>query len=260
MHFFIIFAIIILIILFVMDRLGPISRLGIWLGSAALLLPVWIANAQIFDIEWVLFGKALSVLAGLLWIEWGAWRLANQPARLAAGLRGFLILNIVEAAGYDALVGNWINGSVGFALAGLVMLLPQAYITSVSRGVPSLVLPAGWPFIMAYTLWNITFVAGVAPQAFGEHIAVLSAPLLASCFIRQDRGGAWMRFRAATLWLYLVLLMTFYGAFRHSFNSAGLVTQDLYFALCLAAVLSCLWAAFTLTRSRYGAHRSVPAR
>jgi len=152
------------------------------------------------------------------------------------------------------------NGSVGFALAGLVILLPRACVANVPRGVPNLVLRAGWPFIMAYTSWNITFVAGVAPQAFGEHVAVLSAPLLASCFIRQDQGGAWMRFRATTLWLYLVFLMTFYGAFRHSFDSAGLVTQELYFGLLLASVLSCLWAAFILTRSRYGAHCPVPTR
>ncbi len=166
---------------------------------------VMIALAARLDLQWLTWVKVFSLCAAILAIHF-APRLTAQARRIAVpGIYAILVLNIAEAAAYDAVHGRWWGTGAATALIALTPRWRAITFTTPAGGRSHLEydLPGLW--IAAYTLWNAGFVATAYPAHASDHIAVLGAPLLLAWW--WGGRGAWFRQRALTLALYSVMVV-----------------------------------------------------
>lgn len=205
-----------------------LSRLPSGLHAAAILLigaavTVFLfatnfatAAGSFLYIKFLTLVVSAMILAGLRFWNWTryAWAL----------VLGYLILwlNIVEAVGFeilDVVVGGperMNGGSLLNAAAGIVLLLTQARprLISTREGDPSqnLYYDLGPLWVLAYTVWNFTFVYGTNPpdHPTGEWTGVafvhLGAPLLLVLFARDSR--LYIQMRTYALYLSIAVLLT----------------------------------------------------
>jgi hypothetical protein len=160
--------------------------------------------ARRLDLQAITWFKVFSLCAAILLIHFASlvrstWRPTAGPAIYA-----LVVLNIGGPAVFDALDGRWFGAAVAGAI---IALMPRwnaiTYPERNGRAVVSYDIP--WLWIVAYTLWNASFVSTAYPAHGSDHIAVLSAPLILSLW-SQDRR-AWLRHRALTISLYAVMVV-----------------------------------------------------
>jgi hypothetical protein len=184
------------------DRVGGwVVIVGVTLATTlvCIVLPV---DLSVFT--WI---KLYTLAASSLWLHamrhhaWIPWRVASW------GLWAVLALNILEAVVMDALVGLWANALCGAVLIGSLVSYRRMTLTGETRHV-SWPLPVTW--IVAYTAWNLTFVAGKYGWHLSDHLIVLGIPL-AWVLIRPDR---WLEVRAYSLTLYVMVLIACVEALR----------------------------------------------
>jgi hypothetical protein len=137
--------------------------------------------------------KTVSVVAAALVIlavrTWFSDTTAIWPSVIVA----IFFVNIAEAVVSDARRKVWPN-----VVAGVVLLvtIPGPSLLSVGIASPHDVLyNIDWPWILAYTVWNYTFVVNRRPHLAAVHFAVLLAPALAE----MVTPGVWAESRAYTL-------------------------------------------------------------
>ncbi len=168
------------------------------------LTPYWIAVNDFGLFEWC---KLLTILLTACWLVAIRFtKLYFQPC-VAIGLTVLFGLNILEAVAVDLAVCRL--ASIMNATAGvlLVTMLPKS--SSAIRRSERLAdleykgLNRNW--IVAFTLWNLTFLYLNYPTIFGHHLAVLGVPLLVGLYKPQ----LWLQARISLLTLDLMALATF---------------------------------------------------
>lgn len=204
------------------------------------LLPLWIRSGDQGAVFW---GKIVLVLWGVVWL------LACRDTRLGGEMWALrvgtviLALNIVELMArdlYGSTMAGWLNAAAG---AMLIVSMPGATRIRIDARRDFLWdIPYGW--IVAYTLWNWTFVYLNFSAGSGRTIALLGAPLVIGLWDRQR----WLQARAFTLGASLLLTFTW-----RPLSTIG-STPDWYtprlgvLSAGFALGSSCLYAAFALRR------------
>lgn len=120
-----------------------------------------------------------------------------------------LAINILEACVQDFTTGNLPN--ILNAAAGVLNIVTISRALGIRRddAAPHDML---WPgmtigWIVAYDIWNITFVYLNFPNTVAfTALAVITAPTLAAMFVKK---GSWMQARAYTLAIYMIYIFSF---------------------------------------------------
>lgn len=224
-------AMIWLVVLSLLIGLNELVRASKWASVAffivlpVILTPIWIFKDASDVTSWFHWVKVYSALAGCLiymvirftnYHIKHKWYLILVPAILA--------LNIVEAIARELQVGiigfngivdgmqyisggwNYINGLAGLLNLLLICGWVGIYAT---RGKRKDMI---WPdqtrlFIVAYAVWNISYVYSCAPgNAFYSGLALNMAAVIPAFFWAK---GTWMQNRAQTLSFWMMWVMTF---------------------------------------------------
>jgi hypothetical protein len=184
---------------------------GRWLTSNLIRVLIFggfpvlmVAMAGRLDVQAITWFKIFSLCSAILVIHL-APLLREKGRRIAAvAIYVLLALNIAGPAVYDLVAGHWFGGAVALAI---ILLIPRwnalTYPVVEGRAVVAYDIP--WLWIGAYTVWDMSFVVSAYPSHASDHIAVLSAPLILSLWVK-DRP-AWLRFRAFTISLYGVMVV-----------------------------------------------------
>jgi Family of unknown function (DUF5692) len=172
----------------------PIAFLPIWMNSD---ISLWFKWAKLFS----------PIIASVWFIVVSHTKLGtkNWAKFLVAAI---LIINIFEAVAQDFSVGflpNILN-----ALGGILSIITLSRWKAIgpdnSKERDSL-----WPgmtlfWIVAYDIWNITFVYLNFPDLVTINVAVLLACTLPAIFIKK---GTWLQARAFTLSIFMIYYFTF---------------------------------------------------
>jgi len=128
-----------------------------------------------------------------------------------------LAVNILEACLQDYSAGhmaNYLN-----AAAGILNILTISRWLGLKRD-PNAPNDMLWPgmtvaWIIAYDIWNITFVYLNFPNTVLFTICILIAPTLAALFVKK---GTWMQARAYALGIYMIYIFSFKSIADNYFN------------------------------------------
>ncbi|TCL09464.1 hypothetical protein BXY66_1512 [Shimia isoporae] len=144
------------------------------LALPAIILAVNILEACIRDFEVYSFGLWEGGYVDHLWMMSGPWNIMN-------GIAG--LLNIVAISGW---LGIYVTRDVNKD-----MIWPDQI----------------WAWILAYDLWNFAYVY----NCIADHSIYAGAVLLLACTIPAFliKKGAWLQYRAHTLGLWTMFVMTF---------------------------------------------------
>lgn len=190
------------------------------------LIPYWVNSGISHWFRWV---KLYSVVFAAVWFtlvrytKLGEYKFAKFVASL------ILCVNIGEAVTQDFSLGYLPN--VLNAIGGVLNILTLSRWESIGPD-KSKEKDMVWPgmttfWIVAYDIWNWTFVYLNFPQHAGYHLMVLLACTLPSVFIKK---GTWLQARAFTLAGWMIYLFTF-----QPFIDASVVALPRNYTLMLAA-------------------------
>ncbi len=189
-----------------LQRREPRFVVGFFLVLPILLTPYW---ARVYHTDLFHWVKIFSVIAGVLWFTALRYTRFGKQRWAYYGVLFILAANILEAVLQDLSGGHlahYLNATAGVLLiATLFDRLESIRIASESRfrDLEWGSMTLAW--VIAYTLWNWTFVFLQYPWNAGKHIAVLGAALLVG-LVDPKR---WLQARAFTLGTYLILLFSF---------------------------------------------------
>lgn len=235
-------------------RRGPLRlTLGLLIAVPVLLTPLWVYWGP----EGVFPGtKLYTILLSALWVTALRLKLLGESRTVLAYSMLMLPLNILEAVGRDLSRGTVANGAV--ATAGLLLLLPLRdpsvgmavdssgpYRDLVSTGITR-------PWIIAYSVWNGTFVYVNYPFIAFHEWVVLAVPLA----IGLSAPGLWLQSRTYTLAADLAVLATFWPMLEGPLDSTAWATpswQNAAAAVCLTWVVGYVIA--SMLRRRASASR-----
>lgn len=194
-----------------MNRTPSWRIVGFVIGFTVLLLLIFMVSVTVPALNWLMFGllgpavlvvaarrpyrnvfnliKGVSVVSACLCIA-AALRWGSAGGRWCQLIVLIFGLNILEAVISDGARRRLGNAAVG---ALLLATMPGAGQIHPEPG--WLRYDIGWLWLLAYTTWNLSFVAGRSPLTFRAHVAVLLAPLLANLAM----PGVWAHARATTL-------------------------------------------------------------
>lgn len=202
-----------------MNRTAPWHIVRFVLGLTALLLLVLALCIAAPALSWLLFGglgpvvlfigarrpernlfnwiKCASVVAACLCVA-GALAFGASSDRWAELVVLIFGLNILEAV-----ISDGARRRLGNAAVGALLLLTIPGAGQIHRELHWLRYDISWPWLLAYTAWNLSFVAGRSPFSARAHVAVLLAPLLANLAL----PGLWGQARATTLAAHQLLCL-----------------------------------------------------
>lgn len=175
-----------------------------------IMIPIWMDNGIVYWFRWV---KLYSVVIACVWFvairytKLGTFKFAVFIAA------AFLAVNIFEAVTQDFSLGflpNTLNAIAG--ILSIITLSKWKNIGPDKSKHKDMVWPAMTMFwIIAYDIWNFTFVYLNFPAHAAFHFMVLlscTLPIL-------PKRGAWLQARAFTLGIWMMYLFTF-GSFVDS--------------------------------------------
>ncbi len=240
-----------LILLLTQEGLRRAGKWVTWiaiLGLPLALTPYWITYNEFGTFEW---GKLYTILITACWLTALRFtKLYHRPwARL--GLTALFGLNIFEAVVVDLAAGQLASSLNAAAGLFLIVTLPRSPHAISRHGKFADLNYDGvsYTWIIAFTLWNLTFLYINYPVIFGHHIAVLGVPVIISLFKRQR----WLQVRINLLALDLLMLATFASFLIPPLDTARWYAPKLaIFAAgaTLALSLLCLMEKAFLRRSR----------
>ncbi len=203
-------------------RAPPIVMVGFWLLVPLALLPSWLNIAEQAGWTWFLWAKTYSVTTAIVWLSvCRAWHHQLPTAAIQWTLYLFLGLNIFEAAAKDLSTGNALN-----AVAGALLVATMGWPSGVSvepEGRHDLVFSLGGLWVLAYTVWNATFVyCNWSALVWGQHMAVLGAALVLGATSGWDR---WFQARTFTLGLHIIAYDTFFFQIRKVSGTSALYSE-----------------------------------
>lgn len=206
-------------------RMSKKFSLLIFIGLPAVLTVYWV-NMDSEITSWFFWVKVYSALAGSLIymvIRFTDYHLKNPRYLLL--VPAILALNILEAAVRELQVGIagfhgtvdgmfYISGGWNYlnALAGILNILLICGWVGIKRKEKNNRVDMVWPdqgllFIIAYAVWNISYVYSCSPaNALYSGFALNLAPIIPALFWAK---GTWMQNRAHTLSLWMIWIMTF---------------------------------------------------
>lgn len=228
---------------------------AVYTGALFCFLLIWFRVLAVPVLCFSFFGIALSVLtvnAGSLDMQFFTWIKAYTlvislfiviaTPRVSGKcqdyfkllIRFILILNIAEAGIFDATAMLWANACVG---ATLIATLNKVSAITVEerqgRRYVSYDLP--WCWIVAYTVWDITFVYAHYPTHYFDHLAVLFAPVAIALI--QGKRQAWFEARAITLTLYVITIIYTLDFFQLPWIPAAPIQPVIYQTMVGLSVL-----------------------
>lgn len=216
---------------------SPLFALGFFTVVPLLLSKRWLTHPEAPRAFFVRL-KLYSVLVACIFFAFmllQGW----TPAWFHLAAAALLVFNISEALVVDFRKGgvySWVNGAMGLVIN--ILLLTTFY-----RG-PTLTppvlgeLPLSW--IIAYTVWNWTFVFLHWPKLASKHMVVLGASVLVALLSE----GTWLLSRAYLLTYFLMIQFTVPINFSvHFLDSMATWDRSKTMRWALAAVgASTLWA------------------
>jgi len=161
--------------------------------------------------------KLYSAIVGCIFFTLFRFNGLHKYAWAKVTVAAILAVNILEACTQDFSAGhlpNYLN-----CVAGLLNIVTISRWMGIRRDeqAPHDML---WPgmtvaWIIAYDIWNITFVYLNFPNTALFTFVILLAPTLAAMFVKK---GTWMQARAYALGIYMVYIFSFKAIADNYFN------------------------------------------
>jgi hypothetical protein len=168
------------------------------------LIPVWLSSGIEDWFRWV---KLVSVILACVLLCLMRFTPIGGKAWARFAIMLVLAGNILEACAQDASSGegwNWLNAAAGL-LSVLSLTGWKRIAADASRERDIIWAGLDWPYVIAYTVWNWTFVYFNFPEYGFVHAAVLLAPII----MNARKGGTWGQTRAFTLATWMMFEFTF---------------------------------------------------
>lgn len=200
-----------------------------------LTLPFWFNR---WGGDWFVIAKVFSVWLASVW-KWAIRFTKMAEKTWALYIVQFLLMvNCAEATIKDFQEGNMINAAAGFIL---VLTVPGPKTISVDKegkwrdflyNIPIL-------WVLGYTIWNFTFVAGSYPHMYRMHIPILLAALIPVYFDNR----LWNQARGFTLgghFLFQTLLDTPKGSgFFKNIGMTEPFPNEIYVYFAITSLVIC---------------------
>ncbi len=194
------------------------------------LIPFWMNSGISHWFRWV---KLYSVVFAAVWFTLVRFTKLGQYKFAKYIAAAILCINIAEAVVQDFSMGyvpNVLNAVGG--ILSIITLTKWQQIGPDNTAVKDMTWPAMTTFwIIAYDIWNWTFVYLNFPEHAAYHLMVLLSCTIPSIFIKK---GTWLQARAFTLAGWMIYLFTF----RHFIDSSIVVVPRGYFLMLAAGILS----------------------
>ena len=172
-----------------------------------LLIPLWMTS----DMGWFRYAKLIAIIVGAMFITITRFNLKPKYIKYGVFLVVFgLAFNILEAVTQDwsqPFLPNKLN-----AIAGIMSIL-TIYLWSTIKIADKKPHNFLWPgmtiaWIIAYDLWNITFVYLNFPNTVHyTALAVIPVPTIAAIFIASGKY-TWIQARPYSLVFYMIYIVT----------------------------------------------------
>lgn len=173
----------------------------LFFGIGLLVLTI---NAASLDLQFFTWVKTYTLVISLFIIILMREASERSKKRFKLIIYFIFILNIAEPVLFDVTSRLWANALVGLSL---IATLSKASSINVEeyKGRRHVSYDLPWCWIIAYSLWNITFIYGHYSLHYFDHLAVLLAPIL----IAQNKGvkQLWFETRAITLTLHVITII-----------------------------------------------------
>jgi hypothetical protein len=191
-------------------------------------LPIWINSGITLWFKWA---KLYSPIIAAAWFIIVSHTKLGEKKWARFIVAAILCVNIVEAVGQDFSVGYLPN--ILNALAGILNIITLSRWKDIGPD-NSKERDCLWPgmttfWIIAYDIWNITFVYLNFPDLVVINIAVLLSCTLPGIFVKK---GTWLQARAFTLAIFMIYLFTF-----ESFVNANMIAAPRNFTLMMIMAL-----------------------
>lgn len=180
------------------------------------LIPVFLHSGFDSVFRWT---KLYSAIIGCVFFTLFRFNGLNRFRWAKITVAAILAVNILEACTQDFTAGQLPN--ILNATAGILNIVTISRWMGIRRddAPPHDML---WPgmtvgWILAYDIWNITFVYLNFPNTVLFTFVILLAPTLAALFIKK---GTWMQARAYALGIYMLYIFSFKALADNYFNVA----------------------------------------
>ncbi|PZU07758.1 DUF5692 family protein [Sphingomonas sp.] len=202
------FAFFSVVVIFLGNELARRSRLAaytLFLVFPVILLPLWLHSDFDTIFRWVKLYSSIAGAALFTLFRFNGLHRYNWVKSLVALV---LAVNIAEAVSQDVASGalaNLLNAAAG--ILNIVTIHRWLGIRRDDESPHDMLWPGmtvGW--IIAYDIWNITFVYLNFPNTVLFTAAIVIAPTLAAIFVKK---GTWMQARAYTLAIYMMYIFSF---------------------------------------------------
>ncbi|MBN4062973.1 MAG: hypothetical protein COA82_07455 [Alkaliphilus sp.] len=179
---------------------------GVFIVAPVLSIPLWLGGVS----DWFLIAKTYTMAVAMLWFQaTRSFQKLRTSKIMFGGLYLLLIINIIEAVFKDIQTGSYLNA---FAGALLCITLPtiKDIIIDKDGKYNDVLWSMSKLWIVAYTIWNITFVLGNFPHGVGASSVLLAVPLIIGLF----KPKIWAQVRAITLATHLMMRIYFANYFE----------------------------------------------
>jgi hypothetical protein len=203
MHLFAFF--ILLVVLNELSRRYKYVAIALFCIIPLAFLPMWM-NSGIS--HWFFWAKLYSPIIASVWFLVVSHTKLGSMNWAKFIVAAILIINIFEAVGQDFSI-NFLPNTLN-ALGGILSIVTLSRWKGIGPD-NSKERDTLWPgmtifWIVAYDIWNITFVYLNFPDLVMINVAVLLACTLPAIFIKK---GTWLQARAFTLSLFMIYYFTF---------------------------------------------------
>lgn len=202
------FAFFSVVVIFLGNELARRSKAAaytLFLVFPVILLPLWLHSDFDTLFRWVKLYSAIAGAALFTLFRFNGLHRYNWVKILVAVV---LAVNIAEAVSQDVASGalpNLLNAAAG--VLNIVTIHRWLGIRRDDEAPHDMLWPGmtvGW--IIAYDIWNITFVYLNFPNTVFFTAAIVIAPTIAAIFVKK---GTWMQARAYTLAIYMMYIFSF---------------------------------------------------
>ncbi len=193
--------------------------LGVFVVAPVVSIPIWLGGVS----DWFIIAKTYTVVVSLLWTQaTRSLQKLNKSKVMLGGIYFLLVINILEAVYLDIQTGRYLNAAAGVFLCIAIPTIKEISIDKIGK-FNDLHWNMSKLWIVAYTVWNIAFVLGNFPHAFGMHIVVLGVPLV----LGMINPKIWMQIRIITLATHM-LIRIFFTAFNESMHLIWMADSALF--------------------------------
>lgn len=222
------------------------------------LIPLFLGSGFETLFRWV---KLYSAVVGAVFFTLVRFNGLDRHRWARFAVAAILGINILEACTQDYSSGhlaNYLNAAAG--LLNIVTISRWAGIRRDAQAPHDMLWPGmtvGW--ILAYDIWNFTFVYLNFPNTALFTLMLVLAPTLAALMIKP---GTWMQARAYTLSIYMMYIFSLRAFAEHTLNLQFVVPlpRSETIALALAALSLAANVIYALLHFRWRLTGKAPAR